>query len=71
MSAAPQYTHSRSRTAPDEVSYLGCQHQSVVVGLTSCGMGAEDEYILIDELCNLAQIYPLVAYDTPKDLRCE
>jgi succinyl-diaminopimelate desuccinylase len=36
---------------------------SVVVGCTPFGMGAEDEYVLLKELLQVAQIHALIAYD--------
>ena len=36
---------------------------SVVVGCTPFGMGAEDEYVLLKELLQVAQIHTFIAYD--------
>jgi hypothetical protein len=36
---------------------------SVIVGCTSYGMGAEDEYVILEQMVQVSQIHALIAYD--------
>jgi acetylornithine deacetylase/succinyl-diaminopimelate desuccinylase-like protein len=53
--------------ASDARLYRATGIPSVVVGCTPYGMGAADEFIMIEELVKVAQIHALIAYDLLKE----